>query len=239
MKLCRKKDMIKISCIIVLSILGLCLGLWYLAKTKEGFDSKVKGRGYCDINEEYTLPVLHHDFITPEQASSIIEKAEPKFTKSTMVSGKNDDFRKSQTAWIERNDPVVRPIIEKVCSMTKTPFENAEPMQVVKYQPDEYYNEHYDASCDDDIRCVEFEKNGGQRRITMLLCLDDRFEGGETNFPRLNKKYKLPKYGGLLFYSLENKENGKCHPKSLHAGLPVKSGTKYIANVWLREREYT
>jgi prolyl 4-hydroxylase len=223
--------------VLVLVVIGI---FWYLGKTvvEDTFETQPKGRGYCDINEDYTMPVLHRNFITPEQAQAIIAKAEPNFSKSTIVSGSDDSIRKSQTAWLNRDDPVVLEIIQKVCRLTKIPFENAEPLQVVKYGASEYYNEHYDASCDDDIRCVEFEKNGGQRRITMLLCLDDQYVGGETNFPRLNKKYKLPKGGGLLFHSLENKENGKCHPKSLHAGLPVKSGTKYIANIWLREREY-
>ena len=196
-----------------------------------------KGRGYCDIDTEYIMPVVYDDFITKDEANAILEKATPKFRDSLIVSGSDSNVRKSQTAWLERDDPVIKNIVERVCKITNMPFNNSEQIQVVKYEPNGYYKEHYDASCDDRIECVEFEKNGGQRMITMLLCLDDNYEGGETHFPRLNKKYKLPKCGGLLFYSLENKPNGKCHPKSLHAGLPVESGTKYIANIWIRERE--
>ena len=51
-------------------------------------------------------------------------------------------------------------------------------------------------------------------------------------------KYKPKKLNGLLFYSLENNGN-KCHPLSLHSGMPVKTGNKYIANIWLREQKYT
>ena len=197
-----------------------------------------KGRGYCDINAKYTEPVFYSDFITQEQANKIKSLSEPKFSESTTVSGMNTTVRKSKTAWLSRNEPVVKEIIEKVCSITNLPFSHAEKMQVVKYDPNGYYNEHYDASCDDNKECVEFEKNGGQRKITMLIYLNDDFEGGETKFPTLKQTYKPQKNGGLLFYSLQNDGN-KCHPKSLHAGVPVKSGNKYICNVWIRETPYT
>ena len=121
--------------------------------------------------------------------------------------------------------------------MTKIPFENAEKMQVVKYEPNGFYNAHYDASCDDKKECVEFEQNGGQRVVTMIIYLNDDFTGGATYFPNLNKTFIPTKYNALLFYSLE-KNGNKCHPLSLHAGMPVETGQKYIANVWLREREY-
>jgi prolyl 4-hydroxylase len=48
---------------------------------------------------------------------------------------------------------------------------------------------------------------------------------------------KPDKNSGILFYPLQ-KKGDKCHPKALHAGLPVISGEKYIANVWLRESAF-
>ena len=57
------------------------------------------------------------------------------------------------------------------------------------------------------------------------------------NKANINKTFIPKKYNALLFYSLE-KNGNKCHPLSLHAGMPVETGQKYIANVWLREKEY-
>jgi prolyl 4-hydroxylase len=213
---------------------------WFFIRDKESFLDgilSVKGRGFSDTNAEYIEPAVHKNFITESEAKYILNQASSQYSESKIVSGSDTNIRKSQTAWLPKTDDVVGNIIRRVCKIANLPFENSEKMQVVKYQPDGYYNEHHDACCDDRQDCVDFEKNGGQRKITMLLYLSDDFEGGGTRFPNLNKEYKPPKYSGLLFHPLE-KNGNKCHPKALHAGLPVKSGEKYIANIWIRERAY-
>jgi prolyl 4-hydroxylase len=223
-------------------VLLICIAMIYYFKKclNEPFEESHQGigRGFCSIESDYTDPVFYNDFISDAQAKAIIEKATPLFEESTIVSGGVENIRKSQTAWISKQESPVKEITEKVCQLTKTPFSHAEKMQIVKYDPNGFYNEHWDAACDDNPQCVEFEKNGGQRKITMLIYLNDDFEGGETRFPNLKKSFQPKKNGGLLFYSLENGGKHKCHPKALHAGVPVKSGQKYICNIWLREKPY-
>jgi prolyl 4-hydroxylase len=78
----------------------------------------------------------------------------------------------------------------------------------------------------------------------MLIYLSDGFTGGGTHFPNLNKTYKPPKWGALLFYPMQRDSpiDGsprKAHKLALHAGMPVENGQKYIANVWIRERVFT
>ena len=223
---------------IILSILCLFVVILAYYIGKKYAQPTYKGRGYCNINNEYIPPKMYPNLISPQETKHILQLANPLFRESRLVSGFSENIRKSQTAWLSPSDPVVKQIIERVCTITNLPFENCEKMQVVKYEPNGFYNAHYDASCDDKKECVEFEKNGGQRVITMILYLNDDFTEGYTEFPNLKKQYKPEKYSGLLFYSLE-KNGNKCHPLSLHAGMPVKSGTKYIANVWLREQKYT
>lgn len=220
--------------LIVLLIIS-CIGifLYYRRLTPQ-----YKGRGYCDISAKYTPPILHTNFVSQPEIDHIINTSAPQFRESKLVSGYRGNVRKSETAWLSKNDPIISEIIKRVCDITTIPFENAEKMQVVKYAPGGYYNEHYDASCDDRKECVEFEKNGGQRVVTMIIYLNDDFTGGTTNFPNLKQEFIPKKGNALLFYSLQNDGN-KCHPLSLHAGMPVKTGQKYIANIWLRENEYT
>jgi prolyl 4-hydroxylase len=68
---------------------------------------------------------------------------------------------------------------------------------------------------------------------TFILCLNDDYEGGETNFPNLNKKYKLTK-GDLLHFNTLNIWNMETK-FALHGGEPVSKGEKWICNVWVHK----
>jgi prolyl 4-hydroxylase len=225
--------------IFCIALLALVLCMYWFYSIQESFepDIEYKGRGYSKYSDEYILPVEHPNFITKKEADYILQTAAPMFKESLVVSGKDEDIRKSETAWIEKTDPVVKNIVKRVCDLTGYPFKNAESVQVVKYEPSGYYNEHHDSCCDDVKGCTDFDDRGGQRVRTMLLYLSDDFEGGSTRFPELNREYKPVKCGGLLFHPLE-KNGNRCHPYALHAGMPVISGTKYIANIWIREHEF-
>jgi prolyl 4-hydroxylase len=191
----------------------------------------------ANINDDYVLPSLHQKLITDEEAKYIITKSTDHFEDSVVISGYHVNIRKSKTAWISKFNPIVKNIILKVCQLTNTPFENAEHLQVVKYDTNGYYNEHYDSAADNSSLAQEFLKLGGHRIVTMLIYLNDEFTGGATRFINLNKDIKPPKNAGLLFFTLD-KNLKKCHPKALHAGLPILSGNKYIANVWIRQMRF-
>ena len=75
-----------------------------------------------------------------------------------------------------------------------------------------------------------------KRQLTAITYLNDDYEGGETFFPI--KKIKVtPRKGRLLVWSNVD-INGVEDSESLHAGLPVIDGTKYIAIIWIREKQF-
>jgi len=68
--------------------------------------------------------------------------------------------------------------------------------------------------------------------------LNEDFTDGETHFPDFGDlKMKAPPGSAIFFKPLGTED--KCHPKALHAGLPISSGTKYVCNAWVRESEFT
>lgn len=207
----------------------------YFIKNKENFNNTIQG--YSDENSNWIEPKIFKNLITKEDADYIIQKSEKLFTTSQIMSGIDTNIRKSETAWIDKSDPIIYKIIKKVCDINNLPIDNAEPLQIVRYGPSGYYNEHHDACCDENEECRNFIKFGGQRQKTMVIYLTDDFEGGGTIFPKLNKIIKPNRCDGILFNPLET-GTSKCHPKALHAGMPVKSGIKYIANVWIREDKF-
>lgn len=201
-------------------------------------ENTFKGVGYADESDEYDAPIVHPNFISEVEAHHILTEAKNRFEASAVFGGLDTNIRKSETAWLPKTDPVIRQIIQRACNMAHYSINNAEELQVVRYQPNGFYNEHHDAACDDDAQCEEFVKNGGNRVLTVLIYLTDDFEGGATRFPNLDKDFKPPKYSAVIFHPLE-KWGNRCHPHALHAGMPVLSGEKYICNIWIHEGNFS
>jgi prolyl 4-hydroxylase len=197
---------------------------------------------YASMDDLYDEPYIINNIITEEEAKYIIDMASVKFNDSLVLDNSTDgkldtNIRKSKTAWMHKDDPLILNIMTRIANIVNIPLENAESLQVVKYEPNGYYKHHHDSCCDNNNSCVQFTKNGGQRIKTVLIYLNDDFTEGSTDFPALNKKIKPPKYCAVVFNPLAKNSN-KCHPKALHAGLPVESGIKYIANLWFRENKF-
>ena len=143
----------------------------------------------------YKRPYIIDDVLTQDEASYIIEKAKPNLKKSGLVSSQriNNDVRNSMTAWVSKNDPKIKSIIEKIISIQDLdfPIENCESLQVVKYEPGQYYKPHHDSCCKPTPECRKHNARGGHRVRTVILGLNGGYEGGTTSFPNLDSKFKV------------------------------------------------
>lgn len=177
----------------------------------------------------YPSPKLLKNFVTESERRHIIREASGKLEQSSISHNKRIDesIRKSETAWLSREDPVVQVIMERCLKYTDRPIRNCEKLQVVRYRAGGHYKPHQDAFKDDE----------NMRLYTFILALNDDYTGGETVFPNLNKAYKL-KAGDALFFDTVNNYNF-ITSKALHGGNPVKSGDKWICNLWVRKYPYT
>ena len=61
-------------------------------------------------------------------------------------------------------------------------------------------------------------------------------EGGATAFPLLGISFE-PRPGTLLIWNNADPE-GVPNPQTIHAGMPVVKGTKYIITKWYRSRRW-
>ena len=193
--------------------------------------------GFASVEADYTMPEIKNNIITPQEAEHILKQAESSFSDSQIIGGMDKNIRKSQTTWLYTSDPIIYNVVKRICDSYNFPIENAEPLQVVKYEPGGFYNDHHDSCCDKDSKCDDFVKKSGQRVLTVLVYLNDDFEGGGTQFSEIKKIIKPPKYGGIVFRPLADNSN-MCHPLGLHRGMPVESGIKYVCNLWIREGPY-
>ena len=206
-------------------------------KSKNKSKSKYVNNGFANIKDPYTMPIVKSNMVTPQEANHILKSAESSFSDSKIIGGMDKNIRKSQTTWLYTSDPIIYNLVKRISQDYGYPMENAEPLQVVKYEPGGFYNEHHDACCDNDDKCTTFVDDGGQRVLTALIYLNSDFTDGGTEFPEIKKIIKPPEYGGVIFRPLADNSN-KCHPLGLHKGMPVTSGIKYVCNLWIREGPY-
>lgn len=75
-----------------------------------------------------------------------------------------------------------------------------------------------------------------QRVLTMLVWLNDGYEGGETFFATPGLSLRAAKGDAILFRNAG--ADGRRDPDSTHAGRPVTAGEKLIASRWIRERRF-
>lgn len=176
----------------------------------------------------YHEPRIVKNFLHPDECDYIMEKASKTLQPSTVSHNKvvDDRVRMSETAWLGKEDPKVRDVMERCVSMTDRPLRNCEKLQVLRYTPGGFYKPHQD--------CFRDDKN--RRMHTCIIALTDDYEGGATVFPNLKKEYKLKK-GDLLFFNTLN-DWGHMTPKALHGGAPVTAGEKWICNLWIRTHPY-
>jgi prolyl 4-hydroxylase len=138
----------------------------------------------------------------------------------------DDTTRKSETAWLTTDDPIVEKIIDRCLKQVDRPKRNCESLQVLRYKPGGFYKPHQDA----------FANDKNKRMFTFILALNDGYEGGETVFPNIKQRYTLKMGDALFFNTLDNYE--MITSRALHAGEPVKSGEKWICNLWIHKRPY-
>lgn len=120
--------------------------------------------------------------------------------------------------------PAIHAINRRLAATSGTSVEQGEVLQVLRYRPGQQYRAHLDA--------VPGLSN--QRILTLLVYLNDDYDGGATRFTRLDLNHRGQKGDGLLFANAL--PDGRPDQASEHAGLPVDSGIKLIASRWIRQR---
>jgi hypothetical protein len=131
-------------------------------------------------------------------------------------------------------DFALRIVQLRLAAAAGTELVNAEQLIVLRYQPGQEYRPHRDYLPPDAID--RDHPAAGNRQRTICAYLTTPAAGGATDFPAAGIRVE-PKAGrAVVFDSLD--ADGHPDVDSLHAGLPVERGEKWLATLWLRERPY-
>ena len=182
-----------------------------------------------NINDDnYSIIEIDNVLSSSECDDLILYADKQSYFKSQVLTSKgsiDSSNRESQQCWLRDNSHIhCNKISAGASKITKLPIENMEELQIVKYEKGGYFKEHYDPE-------VRNKSNINDRIYTLIIYLNDDFEGGETYFKKLDINVKPKKGKAVLFKSL--KSDKTLLKKSLHQGQKVTSGIKYMCNKWI------
>lgn len=179
--------------------------------------------------------------LTKDDCQTLIDYSKAQLKKLTTI-GENNNYRVGDGTWVL--SPVIdscgvdlnKKIKQIVQTYTSLPIENQEAIHIVHYEIGGEYKEHHDFFHANTQDYNVHINRGGQRTYSFLFYLNDEFKGGGTKFVKKDITV-IPKIGkGLLWSNLN--EDGSLDYDSIHAGLPVVSGNKWIAIVWIRQNRF-
>ena len=147
-----------------------------------------------------------------------------------------DDARtNSETDFnIVESDIVLLLLRTRIAKVLSLPPAVMELTKVLHYSTGQTFAPHYDYIDPAAAGFAEELAVRGQRIATFLIYLNDDYQGGETDFPKLGLRYKGRKGDALLFANVDTTQ--QPDPRTLHAGLPPTQGEKWLLSQWLRDR---
>ena len=156
---------------------------------------------------------------------------------STIADPNGDDyFRTSETCDLDAGEPAVQQLEESLVKLNRIDPRHGEPVQGQRYGIGQEFKPHTDyfepGGADFDRYCSV----AGQRTWTFMIYLNEVESGGGTRFKVIKKTFQ-PETGKLLCWD-NHRPDGSLNPATIHHGMKVRSGVKYVITKWYRERPW-
>lgn len=152
--------------------------------------------------------------IDPKTGQSFVNKVRNTDTIGiTKNSDTNDYFNKLNTDCRNLINKLVRSYRQQF-NIRDSIFDE-ENYSLLRYSPGQYYHEHYDGPTE------------SARAISVLIYLNDDYDGGEIEFINFNEKIK-PRAGTIILFP--------SNYAYRHIAHQVVSGVKYVITTFLHDR---
>jgi prolyl 4-hydroxylase len=176
----------------------------------------------------------------PEICDWLIERARPRVSRAKVYDaasggGRVEEARSNSSVAfdIAQSDIVLMLLRARIVAIVNDPLTSLEGSAILHYAPGQRFEPHFDFLDPAVPGYARDAAASGQRVATFLLYLNDDFEGGETEFPKLGWRWKGRKGDALLFWNVT--QAGQPDARTLHAGLPPSSGEKWLLSQWIRQ----
>ncbi len=175
--------------------------------------------------------------LSEHECAELIELARPRLQRARTVDSEGrhqvDQRRTSEGMFFALDElPLVGRIEQRLAALLGMPASHGEGLQILHYLPGQEYEPHFDWFDAQQPGYAAITAAGGQRVASVVMYLNTPAQGGGTAFPALGLTVTARR-GSAVYFAYEGGDRS-----SLHAGLPVLTGEKWIATKWLRERPY-
>lgn len=177
------------------------------------------------------------DFIGPDLCAELIRLIDKDRRPSTIADANGDDyFRTSETCDLARDEPAVQQLEALFLDLNGIDPKLGEPVQGQRYDVGQEFKAHTDYFTPGGPDYEKFCGETGQRTWTFMIYLNPVEAGGATRFKVLGKTFQ-PEPGKLLCWN-NARPDGSVNPNTLHHGMKVRKGVKYVITKWYRERPW-
>jgi prolyl 4-hydroxylase len=180
-------------------------------------------------------------FISPQICGWLIGIGKTRMTQARVYDAKTGgtavDAARTNSAFelsIVDVDLVTALVRARIAAATGVPIAAFEPPQLLHYAVGQTFAHHYDYLDVSQPGYARDVAEHGQRILTVLVYLNDGYEGGETSFPKAGLKVRGATGDGVMFANVDRAD--AVEPMSLHAGEPPTAGEKWILSQWIRDR---
>jgi prolyl 4-hydroxylase len=177
------------------------------------------------------------NFLTKDECNRVIALIDKDRQPSQLLAESPDpEFRTSESCNLRVTDRINQEVEQKINSLMGLQPEHGETIQGQRYAVGQQFKEHHDFFYTSEPYWPAQEREGGQRTWTAMIFLNEPEAGGQTAFPKAGIRV-TPRTGNLLAWNNLD-EYGEPNMYSLHTGLPVEAGVKYVITKWYRERPW-
>jgi hypothetical protein len=240
-----------------LAELAALVGNWRLAREigagkapREGIAEQL--RGAVDIAAWQRMPrgelvsekpriALLKRFVSAEICDWLIELGRPHLCAAEVFdteSGAPQEYvgrtNSSAELLLARADTVLAFVRTRIAASVGVPVVALEPSQVLHYAVGQEFRAHHDFFDPRVPALAQEVAERGQRAVTVLIYLNDRYEAGHTAFPHLGRSFKGRKGDALAFWNVD--AQGAPDWSTLHAGTAPTRGEKWLFSQWIRAR---
>ena len=172
---------------------------------------------------------IRRAFLPPELCAALVARIDAGRRPSTLTDHDGvATFRTSETCDLDPADPAVIATERLIGALTGLDPRRGEPMQGQRYAIGQEFKAHTDYF---EPSGVEYDRHcgvAGNRTWTVMIYLNE---------PEAVDKIIQPETGKLVAWN-NRRADGTLNAATIHQGIKVRAGVKYVVTKWFREQAW-